>query len=543
MYFQPQGKYIIYNRDTAGNEAFQLYLYDTETKKTTQLSEEKSRNVEPVWSNAGEQIIYGSTPQNGNGVNLYVMNPHDPKTKRLLVKSNGHMLQAIDWSPDDQKVVFVEYISNNSESILWMVDVSTGEKTSLTPSTQTSSYSHSPQFSKDGKGVYVSTNYGAEFQRIAYIDLATKEYKYLTDNIRWDVDELRIAPDRRTLAFVINEDGVSRLNLLDTKSNEMKSISTLPAGVISSIKWHNNSADLAFNLESARSPNDVYSVNTQSTRVELWSKSVTNGVDVEKFAEPALIHWKSFDDKKISGILYRPPAKFTGKRPVIVDIHGGPDEQFRPRFLYEANCFVNELGVALIYPNVRGSAGYGRSFIRLDDGMRRVDAIKDYGALLEWIKTQPDLDPDRVMVQGFSYGGYAALSVAMEYNDRIRAALSDCGPSNLATYLESTEGWRRDIKRAEYGDERDPKMRQFLEKTAPANNVYKIKKPLMIVQGANDPRVKASQSSEIVQALKNTGTPVWYVLAKNEGHGFVQPSNREYQLLTTIMFIERVLLK
>jgi dipeptidyl aminopeptidase/acylaminoacyl peptidase len=228
---------------------------------------------------------------------------------------------------------------------------------------------------------------------------------------------------------------------------------------------------------------------------------------------------------------------------VIIDIHGGPEMQHRPAYGNDDNFYINEFGVAKIYPNVRGSSGYGKTFLNLDNGLKREDAVKDVGALLDWIKTQPDLDDNRVMVQGSSYGGYVALSVATLFSDRIRGAISDSGISNLMTTIENTEEWRRSIQRSEFGDERDPKVRAFMEKTAPLNNIQKIKSPLLIIQGKNDPRVPVSDAEAIVQAARRIGIPVWYLLAKDEGHGFVQPKNWEFRSYTIASFIKEYLLK
>lgn len=421
LYFAPQGKYFVYNRDADGNEAFQMYLYNVETRKSTPFTDGKSRNTEPVWSKAGDQIIYGSSPQGGNGVSLYVINPLDPTTNRLLAQSTGTYLKVYDWSPDDRQAVFCNFSSNNV-STLWLVDVATGEKSLLSPNNEKEGeYYDSPQFSKDSKGIYVITDRDSDIRRLAYLDLTTKEFSYPSAHINWDVEDFKIAPDGKTLAHVTNEQGISRLHLLDIRTNQEKSVPTLPAGIISDLKWHNNSQDLAFNFKSSRTPGDVYSLNVQTSKVERWAQGTTGDVDITKIPEPELVNWKSIN-KVVSGFLYRPPAKWVGKRPVIIDIHGGPEEQYRPSFWGEDNYLLNELGVAKLYPNVRGSSGYGRTFLNLDNGLKRVDAVKDIGALIEWIKTQPGLDAERVMVTGASYGGFMALSVATNYSDRIRAA-------------------------------------------------------------------------------------------------------------------------
>jgi dipeptidyl aminopeptidase/acylaminoacyl peptidase len=320
-------------------------------------------------------------------------------------------------------------------------------------------------------------------------------------------------------------------------------VPSFPTGIISDLKWHNNSTVFAFNFRSPRTPNDVYSFDTQTGKLEQWYKGVTGGADLQRFPEPQRISWKSFDGRTIPGFLYRPPATFTGKRPVIVNIHGGPEEQYRPDFAYHNNYFLNELGAAMIFPNIRGSSGYGKTFHKLDDGLLRLNAVKDIGTLLDWIKTQPDLDVDRVIVQGASYGGYIALSVSTSYSGSIRGAISDSGISNLLTFIENTAGWRRELQRLEFGDERDPKMKAFLERTAPVNNAAKIKKPLLIIQGKNDPRVAVGEAQQMVEALRKNGTPVWYLLAKDEGHDWNKKANRDFRLYATILFIQEHLMK
>jgi dipeptidyl aminopeptidase/acylaminoacyl peptidase len=541
LYFQPQGKYLAYTRDANGNESFQLYLYEISAHNSTLLSDGTSRNTEPVWTNDGDRIVYSSSPSGAEGVNLRLLDPFDPKTDRLLEKSSGSYLKAYDWSPDDKSVVYCDFSSNTASS-LWLVDVVTGNNVLLSEKSDKPELYDFPQFSNDGKRVYVITDHDSDFRRLAYIDLASRKISYVPFSGQWDVEEFQLAPDGRTVAFLTNEDGLSKLHLLDLHDSKGHEVPQLPVGVISDLKWNNDSTDLAFNLKSARSPNDVYSVNVHTAKVELWAKSVTNGVDTSTFSQPQLIHWQTFDKRTLSGFLYRPPEKFKGKRPVIIDIHGGPEEQYRPGFLYEDNYVLNELGVAKIYPNVRGSSGYGKTFLNLDNVMRRDDAVRDVGALLDWIKGQPDLDADRVLVEGASYGGYLALSTACNYGDRIRATISDSGISNLASFVSQTEAWRRELQRSEFGDERNPKVKEFMDRTAPLNNAGKLKKPLLIIQGQNDPRVPVAEADKLVAATKGR-IPVWYILAKDEGHGFTQQSNRDYRQYATIMFVKEFLLK
>ena len=400
------------------------------------------------------------------------------------------------------------------------------------------------QFSKDGRGLYVTTDKDSEFQRLAYVDLATKTHTYLTDHIKWDVDSFELTEDGKTIAFVTNEDGVSKLHLLDARSRKEKSVPRLPVGVIGGIEWPKNGRDLGFTISTARAASDVYSLDTQTGKVERWTESETGGLNTAGLAEPELVRWQSFDGKTISGFLYMPPAgKFKGARPVIINIHGGPEGQSRPSFLGRSNYFLNEQGVAILFPNVRGSTGYGKTFLALDNGFKREDTYKDIGALLDWIRTRPDLDASRVMVTGGSYGGHMAFAIATLYSDRIRASLPVVGISNLVSFLEHTESYRRDLRRAEYGDERDPKMREFMLRTAPLNNAANIKRPMFVVAGGNDPRVPVGEAEQMVRTVRKGDTPVWYLMAKDEGHGFAKKKNQDFQFYATVMFVREYLLK
>jgi len=534
---------FVFSKDVGGGEFFQLYRYDVSSGDVTLLTDGKSRNTDAVWSHAGDRLVYGSTRRDANDVDLWEIEPANLKSDHLLTQLQGGGWQALDWSPDSSKILAVEEISAN-EAYLWIVDAKSGEKTLITPKGGAEKIAYNDgRFSKDGKGIFVTTDKDSEFQRLAYVDLATKEHTYLTSNIPWDVDEFDLSDDGKTIAFVVNEDGFGVLHLLETNTRKEKSVPSLPKGVISGVQWHKNSRDLGFNLSSARSSSDVFSLDVQTGKVERWTFSETGGLNTSDFPEPELIHWKSWDGRTISGFLYRPPAKFTGKRPVIINIHGGPEGQFRPGFPGRWDYYMNELGVAMIAPNVRGSTGYGKTFLALDNGFLREGSYQDINTLFDWIQTQPQLDSGRVLVTGGSYGGFMTLAVATNYNDRICCSVDVVGPSNLVTFLEHTSGYRQDLRRVEYGDERDPKMRAFLERIAPYNKAKNITKPLFVVAGKNDPRVPASESEQMVNIVRQNGTPVWWLMAKDEGHGFAKKKNQDYQFCATVMFVKDYLLK
>ncbi len=542
--FRPKtGDSFVFGKDVGGNEFFQIYRYDMQGGAVTMLTDGKSRNTGWNWSNAGDRAVYNSTRRNGKDTDFYIVNPSDPSSTRMLIQVEGGGWGAADWSPDDRKLLIGEAVSAN-ESYIWIADSQTGTKELLTPKGGAEKISYQgAQYAKDGRGVYVTTDKDSEFQRLAYIDLATKKHTYLTDHIKWDVDAFEISPDGRLIAFVANEDGIGRLHLLDARTRKERPAPKLPVGIVGGIEWHQNNRDLGFTFVSSRGPADVYSLNVLTGKVERWTESETGGIDTSQLPEPELVRWKSFDGREISGFLYRPPARFTGKRPVIINIHGGPEAQSRPSFLARNNFFLNEMGVAIIYPNVRGSSGYGKTFLALDNGMKREGTYRDIDALLDWTKTRPDLDASRVMVTGGSYGGHMAFAIATYYSDKIRASLPVVGISNFTTFLENTESYRRDLRRVEYGDERDPEMRKFFERTAPLNNAGKIKKPIFIVQGYNDPRVPRTESEQIVKKVKGNDTPVWFLMARDEGHGFAKKKNQDFQFYATVMFVDEYLLK
>jgi len=541
--FHPNGgDYILFSKDIGGGEWYQLFRYDLKTGTITMLTDGKSRNLMGAWSSSGDQIAYMSTRRTGKDTDLWVLNPADPKTDRLLTQLNGGGWQPLDWSPDDKKILLEEELSIN-ESYLWLVDTTTGEKTELTPRNIAEKISYGEaQFSRDGKGIYLTTDKDSEFHRLAYLNLSTKQPNYLTTPIHWDVGSFELTRDGKLLAFVTNEDGVSILHVRDTTSGREMPLPKIPSGVIGSIHWHRAEHFLGFTLTNARGSGDCYSLDVDNGKFERWTTSEA-AVKTDSFPQAELVRWKSFDGKIISGFLYKPPARFTGKRPALVVIHGGPEGQSQPVFLGRGNYLLNELGIALIYPNVRGSTGYGKTFSLLDNGFKREDTYKDINSLFDWIATRTDLDSDRVAVTGGSYGGHMTLAVSTFYSDRIRCSVDIVGMSNLVTFLEHTEAYRRDLRRVEYGDERDPKMREFLERIAPMNNIEKIKKPMFVIAGKNDPRVPVSESEQIAVALKKQGTPVWLLIAKDEGHGYRKKPNQDFQFYATIEFLQEYLLK
>jgi dipeptidyl aminopeptidase/acylaminoacyl peptidase len=539
-YAPKNGRYLVVAKDIGGNEFTQLYRFDLASGQPTLLTDGKSRNGLGPWSRDGERVAYTSTRRNGTDNDIYVVAPMDPKSDRMVLQVTGGGWDPLDWSSDGKQLLALQYVSVN-ESYLWLVTVATREKTLLTPKGADAVAYQGAAFSADGRGVFTTTDLGGEFMHLAYVDLATKAVTAVTHDA-WDVEEFALSHDRRTIAFLTNEDGASALHLLDARTRKPMKAPRVPVGVLGGLSWHPDGSVLGFTINSARAPSDAYTLEIASGKVTRWTFSETGGVDLSAMPEPELVRWKSWDGRMISGFLYRPPARFTGKRPVIVNIHGGPEGQSRPTFIGRNNFYVDQLGIAILYPNVRGSTGYGKSFLKLDNGLLREGTYKDINTLFDWIAAQPSLDAAHVLVTGGSYGGHMTLAVATYYSDRICCSVDVVGISNLVTFLEHTESYRRDLRRVEYGDERDSTTRAFMERTAPLNNAQKITKPLFIVAGFNDPRVPYTEAEQMVAAARKNGIPVWYLLGKNEGHGFAKKANADFQFYATVAFVERFLM-
>ena len=360
------------------------------------------------------------------------------------------------------------------------------------------------------------------------------------------LESFSFSPDGRSVALVYDGPTGNRIEIREASSFALRSTPKVPMGqVIGASKWRGY--EFAFTLWSFDTFSDVYSVDARNGEVHRWTTSETGGFNPERLPAPEIVTWKSFDGLEISGVLYRPAARFSGPRPVIISIHGGPAgaaARERPRYQGRSYYFLNELGVAILYPNVRGSYGFGKAFGRMDDGAKREDAVKDVGALLDWIARQPGLDKHRVMVTGISYGGFMMYAVAEAYGDRLRCALAASAISNFITYFKETDPTRPDDRRAEYGDERIPEMAAFLTRISPVRQASKLRIPLMIVHGAKDTRVPIDQAEEMARLARANGVPVWLTVYEDEGHVMFinNVTNNNFFFYTWIHFVQQYLL-
>ncbi len=540
-WFAPSGKYFVFRKDTSGGgEAQQLFRFDPASGAATLLTDGKSRNGAPAFASRKGLIAYESTRRDGRNRDIFVMNPEDPASDRMLAQLEGTW-EVLDWSPDDRELLVLESVSSSSETYLWRMDSTTGARTAVTTRGGRHVLWMDARFSHDGRSIYALGDRESEQQRLWRYQTAANRWELVTseDDV---IEAFSESPDGRRIAVVVDRDAMSHLQILDGNDKRVRVSPKLPAGVISRVAWHPRGDLLAFVYAGARTFNDVYTLDPSSGGVERWTTSEMGGANQDSLPDAEPIKWNSFDGLSISGILYRPPAHFTGPRPVIINIHGGPELRERPRALGRSNYFRNEMGIAIIYPNVRGSAGFGRAFEERDDGRKRADVVKDIGTLLDWIATQPTLDRNRVMLTGASYGGYLSLLAAIEYGDRIRCVFEGFGMSDLVTFLESTEESRRADRNTEYGDPADPEMRQFLKSISPLTHAARLKVPLFVAQGGRDTRVPILQSEAMVQAVRQNNTPLWYVVYSDAGHLQFTRATNDFNTYAWVMFVQRFLL-
>ncbi len=533
-----KGDILLTQKDVGGNEFFQIYAL--KDGKLDLLTDGKSRNGFNAWSDDGELIAYTSTRRNGTDNDIYVMNPRDPKTDRMVAEVKGGGWSVAAFSPDKKAAVVAQYLSvTNSD--LSLLDLATGKMMPIGDHAKDVAVGNA-EFAPDGS-LWATSDEGSDFRRLGTVDIATGKFTPRGSKENWDVDSFDISPDGSFIVYATNEAGMSKVKILDTKTDKVRVVEDLPAGIVGGFDisdW----GEIGITFTSARSAADAYSIDPKTLKVTRWTESETGGLDVSNNVEPELVKVKSFDGLEVSGFLYRPDAaKFPGKRPMIMNVHGGPEAQSRPGFMGRSNYLLNEMGIAIFFPNVRGSTGYGKKFVSLDNGpFKREDSVKDMGAFLDVLGKDRSLDATRFGLAGGSYGGYMCYAAAVQYKDRIRSTNCIVAISNFVTFLENTQSYRRDLRRVEYGDERDPVQRAKLLEISPLTRVAEITKPMFVVTGGNDPRVPSSEADQIVKAIREKGGTAWHLLGKNEGHGFAKKENIDYNFWTSLMFWKQTLL-
>jgi len=542
--FQPKGTLFLYSVDRGGDENYQLWLTDAAhpERAPRRLTDGKSRNTDALWSKDGARIAFSSNRRNGKDSDILVVDADQPGEPRELVRLDAGGWSPVDWSADGRRLL-VRQSLRNAASRLWTVDLATGQRAQVSPKGVSCLYQQAV-FAEDDRAIYALTNHGSDFLSVMRLDVATGRLSLLVPEPKWDAEELAISSDGRRLAFAVNEEGFSRLRCWNLETGREIPAPALKPGVLGNLAWRAGSHELGFTLNSEDSASDAWSADLDTGVVTRWTNRTTKPKVEIPVVQPEVVRTPSFDGLSIPALVYYPDArKFPGRRPALMIFHGGPEGQSRPGYRGTALYYLNELGVALIYPNVRGSTGYGRTYLGLDDILKRGDAVKDVGAVLDWVARSERLDPTRVAALGGSYGGFMSLACLTNYPDRFRCAVDNVGIANFVTFLRDTSDYRRGNRRLEYGDERKPEVRAFLEQLSPANHADRIRAPLLIVQGRNDPRVPFTEAERMRDAIRAQGGRVWFVMAADEGHGFAKKSNADFQFQATVLFLREFLLR
>ncbi|MGQ0659938.1 S9 family peptidase [Sphingosinicella sp.] len=537
----PNSSAFIYSRDTGGDEWFQIYSRGLAGGDTRQLTEPGTRNQSATLSRDGRLLVWSRASRGSADYAILAADPMNPASRRVVWQGIGAVGPA-DISADNRQALIARGISNR-ETRLMILDLGSGQVRELAWSAATPARYEEPRFVRGGRAILAITDAGSNVRRLVEIDIATGERRPVSPESRWDVEDYDLSDDGRVLAYAFNEDGFSRVVVQDFVTRRALPQPTgLPRGVLTALEFSPDGRRLAIAVTAATTAGDVWTFDLAGRGgIQRWTQSELGDLDPARLAEPELIRFASFDGLSVPAFVYRPRGVAANARtPVIVDIHGGPEAQTRPGWNPGAQYFADTLGATVILPNVRGSDGYGTRYLNLDNAERREDSVRDIGALLDWIGTQPNLDPRRVAVYGQSYGGYMSLAVMTHYSDRLVGGVERYGISNWISFLQNTEAYRRDNRRAEYGDERVPAMRAVFERISPLNNIRQITRPMLVMQGANDPRVPQSESDQVVRDLRANGVETWYVLFADEGHGFQKKPNNDLRREVETVFLRRL---
>jgi dipeptidyl aminopeptidase/acylaminoacyl peptidase len=539
--FSPDPGHIayVYVKDEGGNEKTQIYYQRLGEPGAKLLTDGKSLNGGPVWSNAGREVAYFSTARDGVSYDIDIAEPEGGTLSRLAVTGDAAAWYPLDWSPDDRKLLVLKYLSI-SEAYLYVVDLATGQKREVDPSPSKIGIAGA-KFSRDGQGIYFISDRDSEFAQLRYVNLFTGEKTVISGRLPWDIEELAISRDGHYLAYVSNEAGIDKLNVLDLRRHQDLIPPKLPAaGIINSLSFDAEGGRLAFGFAAPNRPRDAYVFDIAANHLEAWTHSEPGAVDLAKFVIPRLAQCPTFDrtdgrERQMPVYIYEPSTP--GPHPVLIVLHGGPKSQFRPGFDPWLQYVVNELGYAVVAPNVRGSSGYGKTYLALDNGQLREDAVKDVGALLVWLGLQTAFDSKHVVVSGESYGGYLTLATLVNFGERLRGGVDLAGIPDFVSYLTNTAPYAQQQRRAEYGDERDPDMRTFLRRISPLTNAERITRPLLIVHGRNDSQVPLNEVEQMVYRLRNKGGEVWYLQVGDEGHSLRKKPDRDAYYKTFAQFL------
>ena len=536
----PKDGNLLFAMDEGGSERHQLYLIDNSSggRVVPLTNSPEVMHIFGGWSPDGRSIAYASNERHRAHFDIYV-HDIDNGQARLVYQQDGSNSVAA-WSPDGRYLV-INHDNTSTYDDLILLDLQSGETRQLTPEGDLSSYG-SVRWDSQGKGLYLTTNREREFQALAYVDVASGEFATLADS-PWDVEASSLSPDGRLLAYIANEAGYSRAFIRDLENQTDTPVKGLPECTLqnprgsASVVWSPDSKRIAFTINGATRNPDIWLYDINSETLRPLTHSDTGGIPKDSFVEPQLIEFSTFDGRKVPAFLYTPEgAKADGTNPIVMHVHGGPEGQERPSFNPIYQFFVQR-GYCVLAPNVRGSSGYGRTYIHLDDVRKRMDSVHDLKYAWQWLVDSGWADSKRIAVMGGSYGGFMTLAAITSYPELWAAAVELYGIANFVSFLENTSSYRRKLRESEYGSQEDDA--DFLREISPIRHVDRITAPLMVLHGATDPRVPISETEQIVEALQAQGKVVEYVRFEDEGHGFIKRNNRVVAYSAIAEFLDK----
>jgi dipeptidyl aminopeptidase/acylaminoacyl peptidase len=513
----PTGDRLICTRDIGGDERYQLFLISADGAEVTRLTQE-SEAIHHFggWSHDGNRFTYVSNARNGVHFDVYIQ--EIPSGLSKMVWQSDGSYRVLAWSPDDSQLLLTHELSSSSQP-LSLLDLDSGKIRPLTPVDVPVSHCQA-RWSSDGS-IFLLTDRDRDLLSLAELDVATGEVSYLTEH-SWELESLAISPHGKTLAYTVNNDGYARLYLHHLDSGHTAQVTGLPKGVIAEPAFSYDGDQVAVSVQSPSNNLDIWRVDADTLACQQLTKSSLAGIPRDLLITPELIHYQTFDGRSIPAFFYR-PAGIESPLPVILYIHGGPASQIRPDFDPRFQFFLSR-GYAILAPNVRGSSGYGKTYMALDDVRLRMDSVTDLKYAVDWLRQTGEVDVDRIAVYGRSYGGYMVLAAVTTYPELWAAAIDVVGIGNWVTFLENTGSWRRAHREKEYGSlEHD---REFLREISPIHKVDQIQAPMLVIHGSNDPRVPVTEADQIVSSLRQRNHPVEYLNYPDEGHKISKLKNR-----------------
>ncbi|MBX7170554.1 MAG: alpha/beta fold hydrolase [Pyrinomonadaceae bacterium] len=528
---------FIYLKDDAGNDIEQLYRYNLKTDSISKITD--SSKFEKIgsfrWAEDGQSVYFSSEKKKEGVTEIYVKSL-DEETSKLLISVQGDLNYII--KVNSQSLIIKNYSSGKQTYSL--LDLKTLKLTTLVSEEKL----NSPSFSNSGAGIWFMSNKEGEFYDLYFYDFATKTIQKINDS-KLNIVDYSLSPNEKFLALKIEESGTNEIRLFEL--NKMRIFKELPKpelppGIIGSFDWKDNE-ELGFDYNSAKSPTLIKSYNIKTSKIQDWTKSDVDPNLTDKLNDIKLIKWKSFDTREITGYLLEPKKINNQKFPVIINIHGGPWEMERPNFNGFFSYLASNLSVAIVSPNIRGSAGFGDEFEKLDNREKRKNAVKDLEALIAWIKKQPDLDSNKIIVNGVSYGGFMALALGLKEQKRIKAVIAEVPLISIESFLNNFSETTQKTLAQEYGELKNPKD---VKNNQDLSILYGDKAnrwniPILMTAGANDTRTPSSDVEKLIEILKARNVPYIYLKSKNAGHNIEDYNSYIYLKLTEYLFLKKYL--